>query len=333
MNLPVATRPIIMKKSLICTLLGSALVTAFALTGISTAAQPTRLVVAFPPGGPADSLARILAKELESQLKTTVIVENKPGANGAIAANYVMRSPADGSVLFLSSAGAIAINPSLYPSLSYKPAEDFTPIALVVHTPEVLVVSPKNPIKTASGYVAAAAQRKEPATLASSGVGSMPHMTIELFKSQTKVDFLHVAYKGAAPAIADTIGGHVEAFFGDVSGLMPFINDGQLVALGVAAPTRLKSLPNVPTLAEQGLPNVEASNWYGVFAPKNTPADVVTQLNTAVRNSLKADALVANLASLGVEPSPSSPEQFRDLVQQDTAKWAAVIKAGNVKAE
>lgn len=333
MNLPVATRPIIMKKSLICTLLGSALVTAFALTGVSTAAQPTRLVVAFPPGGPADSLARILAKELESQLKTTVIVENKPGANGAIAANYVMRSPADGSVLFLSSAGAIAINPSLYPSLSYKPAEDFTPIALVVHTPEVLVVSPKNPIKTASGYVAAAAQRKEPATLASSGVGSMPHMTIELFKSQTKVDFLHVAYKGAAPAIADTIGGHVEAFFGDVSGLMPFINDGQLVALGVAAPTRLKSLPNVPTLAEQGLPNVEASNWYGVFAPKNTPADVVTQLNTAVRNSLKADALVANLASLGVEPSPSSPEQFRDLVQQDTAKWAAVIKAGNVKAE
>lgn len=333
MNLPVATRPIIMKKSLICTLLGSALVTAFALTGISTAAQPTRLVVAFPPGGPADSLARILAKELESQLKTTVIVENKPGANGAIAANYVMRSPADGSVLFLSSAGAIAINPSLYPSLSYKPAEDVTPIALVVHTPEVLVVSPKNPIKTASGYVAAAAQRKEPATLASSGVGSMPHMTIELFKSQTKVDFLHVAYKGAAPAIADTIGGHVEAFFGDVSGLMPFINDGQLVALGVAAPTRLKSLPNVPTLAEQGLPNVEASNWYGVFAPKNTPADVVTQLNTAVRNSLKADALVANLASLGVEPSPSSPEQFRDLVQQDTAKWAAVIKAGNVKAE
>lgn len=333
MNLPVATRPIIMKKSLICTLLGGALVTAFALTGVSTAAQPTRLVVAFPPGGPADSLARILAKELESQLKTTVIVENKPGANGAIAANYVMRSPADGSVLFLSSAGAIAINPSLYPSLSYKPAEDFTPIALVVHTPEVLVVSPKNPIRTASGYVAAAAQRKEPATLASSGVGSMPHMTIELFKSQTKVDFLHVAYKGAAPAIADTIGGHVEAFFGDVSGLMPFINDGQLVALGVAAPTRLKSLPNVPTLAEQGLPNVEASNWYGVFAPKNTPADVVTQLNTAVRNSLKADALVANLASLGVEPSPSSPEQFRDLVQQDTAKWAAVIKAGNVKAE
>lgn len=322
-----------MKNTIHRSILGGALAAALAFAGASSAAQPTRLVVAFPPGGPADSLARILAKELETELKTTVIVENKPGANGAIAANYVMRSPADGSVLFLSSAGAIAINPSLYPNLSYKPTEDFTPIALVVHTPEVLVVSPKNPIKTASDYVAAAAKRSEPATLASSGVGSMPHMTIELFKSQTKVDFLHVAYKGAAPAIADTIGGHVEAFFGDVSGLMPFINDGQLVALGVAAPARLKSLPNVPTLAEQGIPNVEASNWYGVFAPKGASAEVVATLNGAVRNSLKANALITNLASLGVEPSPSSPEAFRDLVQKDTAKWAAVIKAGNVKAE
>ena len=161
----------------------------------------------------------------------------------------------------------------------------------------------------------------------------MPHMTIELLKAQTKVDFLHVAYKGAAPAIADTIGGHVEAFIGDVSGLMPFINDGQLLALGVAAPARLKSLPNVPTLAEQGIPNVEASNWYGVFAPKGVSADVVAKLNGAVRNSLKASALINNLASLGVEPSPSSPDEFRDLVQKDTAKWASVIKAGNVKAE
>lgn len=322
-----------MKNRTLSIILGGALTTAFAFASVSVAAQPTRLVVAFPPGGPADSLARILAKELETELNTTVIVENKPGANGAIAANYVMRSPADGSVLFLSSAGAIAINPSLYPSLSYKPTEDFTPIALVVHTPEVLVVSPKNPIKTASDYVAAAAKRKEPAALASSGVGSMPHMTIELLKAQTKVDFLHVAYKGAAPAIADTIGGHVEAFIGDVSGLMPFINDGQLVALGVAAPARLKSLPNVPTLAEQGIPNVEASNWYGVFAPKGVSADVVAKLNGAVRNSLKASALITNLASLGVEPSPSSPDEFRDLVQKDTAKWASVIKAGNVKAE
>ncbi|MFJ3464081.1 Bug family tripartite tricarboxylate transporter substrate binding protein [Achromobacter spanius] len=322
-----------MKKKILCTLLASAAAVLTALSGPAAAAQPTRLVVAFPPGGPADSLARLLAKELESELGRTVIVENKPGANGAIAATYVIRSPADGSVLFLSSAGAIAINPSLYPNLPYKPAQDLSPVALVVHTPEVLVVSPKNPIKTAADYVASAAKRKEPAALASSGMGSMPHMTIELLKSQTRIDFLHVAYKGAAPAIADTIGGHVEAFFGDVSGLMPFINDGQLTALGVAAPARLKSLPNVPTLAEQGIPNVEASNWYGVFAPKETPADVVGQLNQAVRNSLKAKALIDNLASLGVEPSPSSPEEFGELVKTDTAKWAQVVKAGNVKAE
>lgn len=322
-----------MKKTIQNCIFFGAIATLSALPAVSAAAQPTRLVVAFPPGGPADSLARILAKELEAELKTTVIVENKPGANGAIAANYVIRSPADGSVLFLSSAGAIAINPSLYPNLPYKPAQDLSPVALVVHTPEVLVVSPKNAIQSAADYVASAAKRKEPAALASSGVGSMPHMTIELLKAQTKVDFLHVAYKGAAPAIADTIGGHVEAFFGDVSGLMPFINDGQLKALGVAAPSRLKSLPNVPTLAEQGIPNVEASNWYGVFAPKGTPSAVVNQLNGAVRNSLKAKALIDNLASLGIEPSPSSPEEFSELVKSDTAKWAQVVKAGNVKAE
>lgn len=322
-----------MKPTIASTLLAGALLAAFSLTSVSHATPPTRLVVAFPPGGPADSLARILAKELETELKTTVIVENKPGANGAIAVNYVMRGATDGSMLFLSSAGAIAINPSLYPNLSYKPAEDLTPVALVVHTPEVLVVSPKNAARSAADYVAAASKRGEAATLASSGVGSMPHMTIELFKSQTKVDFLHVAYKGAAPAIADTIGGHVEAFFGDVSGLMPFIKDGQLVALGVAAPARLKSLPDVPTLAEQGIPNVEASNWYGMFAPKGTPAEVVGRLNQAVRNSLQSAALVASLASLGIEPSPSSPEAFRELVRRDTEKWASVIKTGNVRAE
>jgi tripartite-type tricarboxylate transporter receptor subunit TctC len=311
----------------------TALLAALSLAGTSHAAQPVKLVVAFPPGGPADTLARVLAKELSEELKESVIVENKPGANGAIAITYVMRSPADGSVLFLSSAGAIAINPALYPSLPYKPQEDLTPISLVVHTPEVLVVAPGNPSRSAADFVTASRQRAKPATLASSGIGSMPHMAIELFKQQTKVGFLHVAYKGAAPAISDTIGGHVEAFFGDVSGLMPFINDKQLVALGVAAPQRLKALPNVPTLAEQGIPNVEASNWYGVFGPKGMTPELTGKLNTAVQHALKTRSLVDNLATQGIEPTGSTPQAFKELIQRDTAKWAKVVKEGSIKAE
>ncbi len=314
-------------------ILAGAVLAALTAGAASHAAQPIRLVVAFPPGGPADTLARVLAKELADELKSSVIVENKPGANGAIAITYVMRSPADGNVLFLSSAGAISINPSLYPNLPYKPMEDLTPISLVVHTPEVLVVSPSNPSHTAADFVAASRQGAKAATLASSGIGSMPHMAIELFKQQTKVGFLHVAYKGAAPAISDTIGGHVEGFFGDISGLMPFINDKQLTALAVAAPQRLKALPNVPTLAEQGIPNVEASNWYGLFGPKGMKPEVIGKLNAAVQQALMSQALVANLATQGVEPTGSTPEGFRELIRKDTQKWAKVVKDGNIKAE
>lgn len=305
-----------------------------AMSQAVSAAPITRLVVAFPPGGPADTLARLLAKELESTLQSNVIVENKPGANGTIAATHVVRSPADGSVLFLSSTGAISINPSLYRNLPYKPLEDFVPVGLVVHTPEVLVVSPRDPANNAREYLEQARKKGEkPGSMASSGVGSMPHMAIELFKSQTKVDFLHVAYKGAAPAIADTIGGHVGAFFGDVSGLMPFIGDKQLKALGVAAPQRLKALPDVPTLAEQGIANVEASNWYGVFAPKGTPADTVNKLNAAIRKGITSDTFRASLASLGIEPSPGTPEEFLQLVKSDTRKWDAVVKAAKIQPE
>ncbi|WP_420224205.1 Bug family tripartite tricarboxylate transporter substrate binding protein [Pigmentiphaga litoralis] len=311
----------------------AALLAVTSVMATAHAADPVRLVVAFPPGGPADSLARVLAKQLDSELKTNVIVENKPGANGAIAAAHVKNSPKDGTVLFLSSAGAIAINPGLYPKLTYDPVKDFVPVSLVVHTPEVLVVSPTSPDKTAADFVASAGKAKKPRTLASSGIGSMPHMAIALFQTSTKADVLHVAYKGAAPAITDTIGGHVDGFFGDISGLLGFINEKRLKAIGVAAPQRLRALPDVPTLAELGIKNVEASNWYGVFAPAGTPASVVTTVNAAVHRALKAPSVVESLASMGIEPSPNTPEQFNALIKSDTAKWTKVIKDGNIQPE
>ncbi|GGX21529.1 hypothetical protein GCM10007242_30890 [Pigmentiphaga litoralis] len=309
---------------------------AFAVASVlatAHAADPVRLVVAFPPGGPADSLARVLARQLDTELKTNVIVENKPGGNGAIAAAHVKNSPKDGTVLFLSSAGAIAINPGLYPKLTYHPTTDFVPVSLVVHTPEVLVVAPGSPDATAADFIAAANKSKKPRTLASSGIGSMPHMAMALFQTSTKADLLHVAYKGAAPAITDTIGGHVDGFFGDISGLLGFIAEKRLKAIGVAAPQRLRALPDVPTLAELGIKNVEASNWYGVFAPAGTPASVVTTVNAAVHRALKAPSVVESLAAMGIEPSPGTPEQFAALIKSDTAKWTKVIKDGNIQPE
>ncbi|SFC39687.1 Tripartite-type tricarboxylate transporter, receptor component TctC [Cupriavidus sp. OV038] len=317
---------------------------AFALAALATlatlatapvahAAPITRLVVAFPAGGPADSLARAISRQLELELKQTVVIDNRPGANGAIAASFVAKSPTDGSVLFLTSAGAIVINPSLYASLPYNPQKDLTPISLVVNTPEVLVVKPDAPAANAAAFVKQAQQAAKPPSLASTGVGSMPHMTIELFKAATRVNFLHVAYKGAAPAITDTLGGQVDAFFGDASGLMPFITSKRLRPIGVAAPKRLGFLPDVPTLGELGIANVEASNWYGMMGPAGTPPDVVKRVNAALRRTLDNPGVRTNLEQLGLVPAPGSAAEFTTLIRNDTAKWGRVVKEHNIHGE
>lgn len=303
------------------------------VSALASAAPITRLVVAFPAGGPADSLARVISRQLETELRQTVVIDNRPGANGAIAASLVAKSPPDGSVLFLTSAGAIAINPSLYASLPYNPQKDLAPISLVVHTPEVLVVKPDSPANDAAAFVRQARSSARPPSLASSGVGSMPHVTIELFKAATHVNFLHVAYKGAAPAITDTIGGQVDGFFGDASGLMTFIASRRLKPIGVAAPGRLPFLPDVPTLAELGIPNVEASNWYGLMAPAATPPDVIERLNAALRRTLSTPEVRKNLDQLGLVPAAGSAAEFSTLIRADTAKWGRVVKEHHIHGE
>jgi len=303
------------------------------MTSQASAAPITRLVVAFPAGGPADTLARSLSRQFEAELKQTVVVENRPGANGAIAINAVAKAPTDGSVLFLTSAGAIVINPALYPNLPYDPQKDLTPISLVVNTPEVLVVKPDDTVANAAAFVKRAQAAGKPPSLASTGIGSMPHMTIELFKASTHVNFLHVAYKGAAPAITDTLGGQVDAFFGDTSGLMTYITSKRLKPIGVAAPKRLPFLPDVPTLAEQGIANVEASNWYGLMAPAGTAPDVVKRVNDALRRTLAAPEVRKTLDQLGLEPAAGTPAEFSAIIRADTARWAKVIKSQNIRGE
>lgn len=299
----------------------------------TVAAAPVSVIVSFPPGGPADQIARVLSKQLAVELKNNVIVENKPGGNGAIAAMHVAKSAKDGTVLFLASVGAISINPSLYAALTYDPNKELLPVSLVVNATEMLVVPANDPAQTAAEFVANSRKAGKPPTMASTGIGSMPHMAIEQFRSSTNIDYLHVPYKGAAPAVTDTIGGQVNAFFGDVPGILQFVKSGRLKALGVAAPKRLTFMPNVPTLAEQGIANVEAINWYGIFVPAGTPASVVASLNQSIRRALENPEVHSLLINMGVEPAPNSPAEFADLIRRDAVKWSRIVKEKKIQGE
>jgi tripartite-type tricarboxylate transporter receptor subunit TctC len=297
------------------------------------AAQVTHLIVAFPPGGPVDFVGRVLANQLEKELGQTVIVENKPGANGNIAAAFVAKAPPDGSVLFLSSAGAMAISPALYEALPYDPQRDFTPVSLVVNNSTVFVVNPSNPAGSAVEFVRASLDAPNPIPIGSSGIGSIPHLTLELFALSSKAHVMHVPYKGAAPVINDVIGNHVSGFFGDLPGLIGQIRGGKLKPIGIAAPKRHPLLPDVKTLAEQGIAGVESNNWYALIAPAKTPKETVDKLNAAVRRALQAEEVRRKLLDSGAEPSPSNPQQLAELIRADGAKWARIIREQKIKGE
>lgn len=295
-------------------------------------AAPLRLVIAFPPGGPVDFVARILAEGLGKELGTTVIVDNKPGGNGAISAQAVLNAKPDGTTLWFSSAGAAVINPSLYEKLSYK-MSDMAPVSLVVDNVEVLVTNPANPARNVADLVAQSKQGKEATAIASSGIGSMPHLAMELLVINTNANLLHVPYKGAAPALTDVMGGQVSGFFGDIPGLIGFVKGGKLKALGIAAPKRSPALPDVPTLDEQGIHGVESNNWYALFAPAKTPQARIDELNAAVRRVLTSEPYRTRLLESGAEPKPGSPAELAALVKSDTAKWGKIIREKNIKDE
>jgi tripartite-type tricarboxylate transporter receptor subunit TctC len=306
---------------------------AFASAVFAQSAGSMKIVIAFPPGGPVDFVARILAEGLGKELGQTVVVENRAGANGGVSAQVVAKSAPDGMTLWLSSAGAVVMNPALYESLTYDIQRDFTPVSLVVNNVEVLVVSPTNPANSAVDLVAQSKQKPDPTPIASTGIGSMPHLAMEQLADSSGAKLLHVPYKGAAPAITDVMGGQVVGFFGDIPGLIGFIKGGKLKALGIAAPARHPLLPDVRTLDEQGIRGVDSNNWYGLFAPAKTPPARIEQINAAVRRVLTSEPYRQRLLDSGAEPMPSSPEQLNALVKADTAKWSRIIRDKKIKAE
>jgi tripartite-type tricarboxylate transporter receptor subunit TctC len=293
----------------------------------------TRIVVAFPPGGPVDFVARALSEKLGRELGEQVIVENRAGANGALAADFTVRAPADGRTLWLTSVGAVAINLSLYEKLSYDPARDLAPVSLVVSNVEVLVVGPKTAAPTAREFVDAAKQGGAPLTLASSGSGSVPHLAAELFRDASGAPVSHIPYKGAAPAINDVMAGHVDGFFGDIAGVINFIKAGKLRPIGIAAPVRSPLLPEVKTFQEMGMAGVDSDNWYGLFAPAKTPRADLDRIAQALKRTLADPAVADRLAASGSTPHWSSPAELTALLQKDTAKWGAVVRAKRIKAD
>jgi tripartite-type tricarboxylate transporter receptor subunit TctC len=296
-------------------------------------AKPTRIVVSFTAGGPVDAVARTLSEQLGKELGGMVVIDNKPGANGTIGALEVLRAEPDGHTLWITSVGAAAINPALYDKLPYDMRRDFAPVSLVANNVELLAVNPADPARDAAEFIANARKRRDPIAMASTGIGSMPHLAIEQFGDATGTKFLHVPYKGAAQAITDLMGGQVGGFFGDVPGLLGAVKSGKLKALGLASSKRHPALPDIRTLEEQGIRGVDTNNWYALFVSSQTPAAMIDTLSKAVRHALDTPAVRDRLLQAGTDPAPSTPQDLAALLTRDTEKWARLIKAKQIKAE
>lgn len=291
-----------------------------------------RLISPFPPGGAADLLARILAEELTSTLRQSVVVENRTGAGGSVGTEAAVRSPADGYTLVMGSTGPIAINPALI-RLSYDPERDLIPVAPVAAVASVLVVHPALQARTLGELLSLA--RAEPGKMSygSSGIGSAQHLFMELLKQQANVDITHIPYRGTGPAMVDTVGGRLAMMFDTTPTALPHIRDGRVRAIAVTAAQRDPALPNVPTIAEAGLPGYEALGWYGLLAPANTPRVVVERLNREVNGLLARPDFVAKLNAQGVEARGGTQQDFAELISKDRARWAEVIRRGNIRAD
>ena len=293
--------------------------------------RSVRLVVAFPAGGPTDFVARLLADRLKSILGQSVLVENKSGANAAIGADFVAKSDPDGYTLFFTTMSAMVLNPHLRADLPYQPVRDFSPVTRVVVTREVLVVNAKSPIKTAKDLVELAKQKDGALPMASTGVGSLPHLALEVFQQATGIKVVHVPYRGAAPAVTDILGEQVVGCFLDLPVVMPQIASGNLRPLGLASAKRDEVLPDLPTLDGQGYRDVYADNWYGVFAPARTPSSVIARLNSAFTAALTDPEVARKLSAAGAVPAPTTPEELADILKSELDRWGKIIHDRGIK--
>jgi tripartite-type tricarboxylate transporter receptor subunit TctC len=321
---------------LVSRMAAGALLAAFALLAHAQApfpSKPIRIVVPFPAGGTTDILARAVAQKLTDTLGQTVVVDNRPGAAGNIGAELVAKSPPDGYTLLMGTVGTHAINASLYAKMPYDHVKDFAPVILVAGVPNVLVVHPSVPANNVQELIAYIKANPGKVNFASSGSGTSIHLAGELFKTMAGLSMTHVPYKGSAPAVTDLIGGQVQLMFDNLPSALPQIKAGKLRALAVTSAQRASALPDVPTVAEAGLPGFDATSWFGLLAPAGTPKDVVAKLNAEVAKWLASTEAREKLAAQGAIAAGQSPEDFTRHIAAETAKWQKVVKESGAKVD
>jgi tripartite-type tricarboxylate transporter receptor subunit TctC len=295
--------------------------------------HPITLVVAFTPGGPSDVLARIVGKKMSELLDVPVVIENKPGAGGNIAGEYTAHAKADGYTLLMGNNSILATNESLYKKLNYKPETDFAPITLIGTQANILVVNPKVPAHSLKELIALCKAQPGKINFASSGYGAAAHLAGELFKTDAKVDIVHVPYKGAAPAMQALLAGDTQLMFDNLASAMSQVKAGKLRALAVTTAQRSKLAPDLPTMAEAGLRGFDISTWFGLLAPAGTPPGIVDKWNADVTKILSAPEMRERLASQGAEAAPDTPAEFARFIDSELVKYARIVKASGAKVD
>jgi tripartite-type tricarboxylate transporter receptor subunit TctC len=293
-------------------------------------ARPITMVVGFAPGGGTDTASRIIAKKLAEYLGQSVLVENKAGAGGNIATDYVVKAQPDGYTILLASVGAMAITPHLLPKPPYDPLRDLAPITMAVMFPNVLVVHPSVPANTLAEFVALAKAKPGTVNYGSSGVGNLGHLAGELFRSVAKIDIVHVPYKGGGPATTDLLGGQIAAVFATPASVVGHLKAGRLRALATTGAQRSQAMPEVPTIAESGYPGYEATNWYAYVAPVKTPKEIVVRLNQELVKVLSQPDVREQLLSHGLEPQPGTSEALAKYAEREYATWGRVVREAHI---
>jgi len=294
--------------------------------------RPIKLVVGFAAGGSSDTVARILAPRLADVLKQNVVIDNKPGAGGNIASDFLVKAPADGYTVMLGTIGSLAVNQHLN-KLSYNPVTDMAALSMVVVFSNVLVVNTSSPVRSLDDYVRLGKVPNSTLSFGSSGIGGSGHLAGELLKSAAGLNNQHIAYRGGGPAMNDLVGGTLASIFSSPTDALQFIQAGKLRAIATTGSKRLDVLPQVPTIAELGFPGFEAINWYAFTAPQRTPADVVQRLNAAIVSVLNEPGVIAQLRKLGLEPTSSSPEETARYIKAESEKWGALVRKAGIKSE
>ena len=323
-------------KTTVRKLMGAAVPLLCAIVALNASAQQDypvksiRMIVGVAPGGATDILARAVGARLADVFKQQVIVENRPGANHIIGGELTAKSPRDGYTIQMVPEGFV-INASVYAKLPFDPLKDFSPIAIVANVPNVLVVHPSLPARTVKQFAAIARARPGELSYGSSSIGSPSHMSGELFKVMAKVDYVHVPYKGQSLALVDLMGGHIQFLFPSIPAAVAHVRTGKIIALGVTTAQRAGALPEVPTIAEAGMPGYEVSGWYGVIGPAGLPPAVVARLNKEINAMLNDSGIRKSLSNEGAEPRTGTPEDFGKAMESDLQKWAKVVAVAGIK--